>query len=219
MYAESVSIYVLIDPRNNEIRYVGKTSTPLQQRLNRHRHDARHGPRSHKANWLSQLLRCGYEPRMEIVQVVSVSSWEDAEKYWIGYYREIGCRLTNMTDGGDSGPTMCGETNPFYGRSHTGETRERLRAARQGSTHSDATRAKLSAMRKANPNKGTFQVGHVWSDASKAKRSASQRGVLHTDEEKAKIRNALRGRYPAKAACQRWQINRGKPCVCGHHID
>lgn len=216
-YVESVNIYVLIDPRTNEIRYVGKTVQSLFGRLASHRHTARNGGASHRDHWIAQVLRCGYDVRIELIQIVVSDFWEDAERYWISYYRSVGCSLTNMTDGGDSGPTMPGELNPFYGRTHSEETRDAIRQARTGTKASSETRAKLSAIHKANPNKGTFKPGHIWSDESRAKRSESQKGVLHTPEEKAKISAALKGWRPVKAQCQRWNINRDKPCICGQH--
>ncbi len=60
-YVESVNIYVLIDPRTNEIRYVGKTSQPLSGRLSSHRFDAKNST-SHRARWIAKLIRLGYNP-------------------------------------------------------------------------------------------------------------------------------------------------------------
>lgn len=114
---------------------------------------------------------------------------------------------------------MTGDGNPFYGRSHSSVTRSKISNARTGTTATPETRAKLSEIHKGHPNAGTFKPGHVWSPASRAKRSESQKGVLHTPEEKAKISASLKGWYPAKAQCQRWNINRGKPCSCGQHTD
>jgi hypothetical protein len=42
----------------------------------------------------------GYEPRIELVQEVSDEYWEGAERFWIAHFRSIGCRLTNVADGG-----------------------------------------------------------------------------------------------------------------------
>lgn len=218
-YVESVNIYVLIDPRTNEIRYVGKTVQSLSERLTGHRHAARRGGKSHRDRWIAQLLRCGYDVRIERVQLVSSECWEEAEKHWIAYYWSIGCPLTNMTDGGDCGPTLPGELNPFYGRTHSDETRDTIRQSRLGTVATPATRAKLSAIHKANPNGGTFRPGHQWSDESRAKRSESQKGVLHTAEEKAKM-SASAKRYLSspRGQCERRNIRQGKPCVCSQHI-
>ena len=99
---ETVSIYVLIDPRDNEIRYVGKTERKLPVRLRDHIKESRSGKRSSWRNyWIAKLLRLGYQPSIQLVQAVPKTIWRSAEAYWIQYYWSIGCRLTNGTTGGD----------------------------------------------------------------------------------------------------------------------
>lgn len=98
---EQASIYVLIDPRTNEIRYVGQTSGPLVKRLRRHIIDT--SDESHRSHWIRKLKRQGYIPRIELIQVVPISHWTEAEMYWIAHYRSIGCSLVNGTNGGEGG--------------------------------------------------------------------------------------------------------------------
>ena len=76
------AIYVLIDPRTEEIRYVGKTSRQLELRLRGHRR---------VFDW---------NPRIELVQEVPDDFWQEAERYWITYFRAIGCPLANVNSGG-----------------------------------------------------------------------------------------------------------------------
>ena len=52
---ETTYIYTLSDPRNNLVRYVGKTSNPkmrLQNHMNR-----KHNERTHKRNWIESLKK------------------------------------------------------------------------------------------------------------------------------------------------------------------
>jgi hypothetical protein len=102
MYVKSVNIYILIDPRDNEIRYVGKTIQSLRDRLKGHV-DKSKVRTDHRSLWITQLLRLGYRPRIELIQTVGSHDWRIAEPYWIGYYRSLGCDLTNGTEGGDGG--------------------------------------------------------------------------------------------------------------------
>jgi hypothetical protein len=102
MHAESVVIYVLIDPRDQQIRYVGQTQQSLARRLADHCRTDRPDT-SHKGRWVARLLRLGLRPSIQVVQTVDQRSWPAAERYWIGYYRSIGCSLTNGTEGGDGG--------------------------------------------------------------------------------------------------------------------
>jgi len=105
MYTGSVKIYILIDPMDNQIRYVGKTSQSLGRRLSNHcRTDRR--DTSHKGRWIARLVRMGLRPIIQVLQYVDEPFWAQAEQYWIGHYRSIGCPLTNGTIGGDGGNTL-----------------------------------------------------------------------------------------------------------------
>ena len=99
-------IYTLIDPRDNQIRYVGKTDNP-ERRLASHLIEKY---KSHRTNWVQGLIARGLKPIMVIIEEVPEGqSWEDRERYWIAYHRSLGCKLTNMTDGGDQGPDCTGK--------------------------------------------------------------------------------------------------------------
>lgn len=90
-------MYSLIDPVTEQERYIGKTDTP-QRRLKEHLQDRR---KTHKSNWIASLLSRGLEPAMRILEEVPVTQWQERERYWIAYYRSLGCPLTNGSDGGD----------------------------------------------------------------------------------------------------------------------
>lgn len=92
-------IYALADPRTDEIRYVGKTSASLTERLRHHLKEAREGVVGHKCNWLRQLMSEGLMPEVGVLEVVRGEGWRDREKYWIGCFRDR-CNLTNLADGG-----------------------------------------------------------------------------------------------------------------------
>ena len=40
---------------------------------------------------------------MEIIDIININEWSEKEKYWIKYYKDKGCNLTNLTEGGDGG--------------------------------------------------------------------------------------------------------------------
>lgn len=99
--SKPVYIYILIDPNNNEVRYVGRSVNP-KKRFRRHLKEARDGTRSHKKAWIRSLLMKEQKPLLKVVECVPPElKWEPREQYWIVHYRRNGANLTNMTQGGD----------------------------------------------------------------------------------------------------------------------
>lgn len=132
----TVQIYALRDPRSLYIRYVGKAADP-ERRLQMHLSPGQlRRYRSKKNSWLKNLLADGHVPYLEIVDEVDAEKANEAERYWIAWYRSQGAPLTNGTDGGDGGAV----TDP--------EARKRINAARLGSKHTAETKALMSASAK-----------------------------------------------------------------------
>lgn len=95
-------IYGLVDPRNGQLRYVGKSQSG-------HRRPKQHSmptylkkENTHKANWIKQLLSENLKP-----YIVTIQEFEDpdilaqAETHWIAYFKQMGCPLTNQCRGGE----------------------------------------------------------------------------------------------------------------------
>lgn len=121
------SIYVLIDPRSNEVRYVG-WSSDVRARFGAHLREAKRA-RTHKERWIAGLLAAGLRPICEVVETGLGEGWADAERRQIADYRAAGARLTNATDGGDG----------ISGYRATPEYRARLSAMRKGRPASPAS--------------------------------------------------------------------------------
>jgi group I intron endonuclease len=120
---ETVFIYVLIDPKSNQIKYVGKT-TDIKRRLRRHiserfLHD------SYKDRWIRKIVDSNVLPEIEIIDEVDKSNWGYWEKFYISYFKSIGCLLTNGTIGGDEPPST-------KGRKHTIESRLKMSNTKKG---------------------------------------------------------------------------------------
>lgn len=87
------TVYVLVDPRNDEIKYVGMTSNPIA-RLTQHQWD-RAIPE--KYEWVQELKAAGMMARMEILES-ELTEYLDAiekEANWIKYYLSVGYKLFN----------------------------------------------------------------------------------------------------------------------------
>ncbi|CAK0748528.1 hypothetical protein CCP3SC5AM1_1520005 [Gammaproteobacteria bacterium] len=100
-----VYIYTLKDPETNEIRYVGKSNeNRIEKRLIEHCQEKRLNHNRHKDNWIRCLLRKKLKPVLEVIEESNTDNWSDREKYWITYYKKIGCSLTNTNEGGEGQP-------------------------------------------------------------------------------------------------------------------
>jgi hypothetical protein len=101
MSSENVRIYGLIDPRNGNCRYIGKTKNSLMERLRGHLNTSRSASSSlHVSKWIRLVMADNAVPEIFEVETVSNCDWRDAERFWISYFRSIGCSLTNIDPGG-----------------------------------------------------------------------------------------------------------------------
>jgi hypothetical protein len=95
-------IYALTDPMNDdEVRYVGMTTKGMS-RPKQHFHEKKRSADLHKDRWISKLKRNGLKYGIVILEEVdSKDGLPDAERKWISYFRSVGARLTNATEGGE----------------------------------------------------------------------------------------------------------------------
>jgi len=159
-----VKIYILRDPLSNEIRYVGKTKGNLRTRLANHISDKRS---NHRTCWLKKLKSLNLLPIMEVIDKTDdFKKSSELEIYYIKKYKEEGCDLVNSTEGGEGTlgrivsqeqrntqseklkGKMKGETNPFYGKKHSSETKEKMRQVKLGKKASEETKQKMSKQKK-----------------------------------------------------------------------
>lgn len=126
-------IYGLIDPNTKELRYVGRSSAGF----NRPRHhlmpSTLQKEKGHRSSWIKSLQ--GKRPEIVAIQTFdSPMCLNEAEVYWISYFRSVGCRLTNHTDGGEG----------IVGFKHSDLTRQKMSRSRMGHPTSQDTRDKLA---------------------------------------------------------------------------
>ncbi|KKL99402.1 hypothetical protein LCGC14_1814790 [marine sediment metagenome] len=102
--AHVTHIYALRDPRDGEIRYVGKSNDP-KQRLRFQISRAKHAPSTHLHSWIRGLLAEDLKPDQIILDAVAHNDWKSAEAAWMAEMIRDGCRLVNLAAGGE-GPTF-----------------------------------------------------------------------------------------------------------------
>jgi hypothetical protein len=137
-------VYGLIDPRTDELRYIGQT-VALKYRLRHHWKPTSLAKQTYVARWLRGLRADGLRPLARVIE--ETDQPYEAEQRWIVHYRNLGCRLTNLQDKGPGGRPK--------GWHHSEETRAKIRAARArqpnprlGTKHTEATRRLFSEQRK-----------------------------------------------------------------------
>ena len=87
-------IYMLLDPRDRAVHYIGHTRTPLAQRLCVHMDVLE--PKNVKEAWVFGLQKLRMRPIIsEIAKLYPNQIPEDEEAFWIRHYISNGCILFN----------------------------------------------------------------------------------------------------------------------------
>lgn len=91
LYPERCWVYVLVDPRDHEVRYVGTTNRP-RRRLNDHRtHPSSQGV----LGWVQDLREEDLKPLMEVLQRIPADDRREREQLWIARFYRWGADLLN----------------------------------------------------------------------------------------------------------------------------
>lgn len=85
-------VYILIDPRNDLVMYVGKSTIgkdrPIQHTHYSHNVEVR--------EWVEDLKKLNYSPTIKIIEKeIELNNLSNREKYWIDYYYTINENLLN----------------------------------------------------------------------------------------------------------------------------
>jgi hypothetical protein len=150
-------IYVLKDPRDMSVFYVGKSDTPAM-RIIHHINESRRSDRNSKRNRrIRAICSAGFKPIMQPIQQVPRDEWESYEIGYIEIFTMLGACLTNGTAGGGVWPS-------WKGLKHRAETKELIRSklkGRPGRKPSAEHLAKISQAARTIPrwNKGKIGAG------------------------------------------------------------
>lgn len=90
-------VYALLDPENQEVRYVGITSSGIKARYAQHKNASlklQKGTRVCK--WFKSIFDKGLTPELKLLEECDESNWEEREIHWINQYKN----LTNQLPGG-----------------------------------------------------------------------------------------------------------------------
>jgi hypothetical protein len=89
-------VYILRDPRDNAVRYVGSTTRPEQRLANHMREDVN----AAKAAWVAELVAVGLQPALEIVEThaapPTLTVRRERERHWVLVHVAAGAELLNV---------------------------------------------------------------------------------------------------------------------------
>jgi hypothetical protein len=87
------TIYALVDPRDNGVRYIGLTVYP-EERLKQHVQGDGNIP---KRQWITELSQLGLSPLMQAIETTqTLAAAFEREGYWIDHYLHAGAKLVNI---------------------------------------------------------------------------------------------------------------------------
>ncbi len=195
-------IYVLKCPKTNEVRYVGKSNNPKRRYCGHMRTDKT--ACSYKINWVQSLLKQGLKPVLKIIREVPIDEWKDWEKYYIEYYKDKGCKLTNLGQGGE-GLNFGNQTSFKKGQKAWNKGTRKKKKCIICPTYFEVSptgdkRYKCCSMkcslvyRSLHPNKGTFKKGSVPWNKNKKGYTTKHKGYIPSKKTIELISKALTGR-------------------------
>ncbi len=98
-----IKIYGLYSGNNTDIRYIGKTKQHLSKRLYSHIRDSIKNNKTYKDRWVNKCIKEREGIKIILLDEVEECEWEFWERWYISYFKSIGVRLTNNTNGGEHG--------------------------------------------------------------------------------------------------------------------
>lgn len=202
------TIYALIDPWNNEVRYIGVTRNTLAYRLGGHMYQAvGNRVEDPKGEWIRELREASLRPIIQPIETVDSALWQSAEKRWIAHYKALGARLTNKTIGGAGAPgyVMSDENRAALSALWLGSRREKPFTPERLANMSEGSRRawqrpdrkpRAPITEAARENMAAAQRGKKATAEARANMRAAHANV--TEEHRQKLREATLSRPEAQ---------------------
>lgn len=157
-------IYGLIDPRTNQIRYVGQTTSGFGRLKSHMKVSYIKHTINRNVGWMKGLLSSGYKPEMIVIEEAAPDRLDDLEIFYIAYFRMIGANLNNHAEGGVKN----------RGWKHSEEWKKRMSETKVGKPMPAGHANKIRAGQQEHG--GTWSKGKKLSEETKAKMSAAKKG-------------------------------------------
>jgi hypothetical protein len=171
----------LIDYNYNNWYYVGKTSTSLSIRLKGHKYNS-NSRDNLNARVFKKSINEGNSPEIVLIDEGDSININELEQWYISYFKSIGLKLTNMTDGGDG---LCG-------LQFTDNHKLLISQNKKGIKLSEDTKNKISQSNKGipKPKPNNFGIDRQHSELTKSRISKSNLGK-HSDNNRKRSINQI----------------------------
>jgi len=160
------TIYGLKEKGNDEIKYIGLTTSKLSIRFSKHLSDKKV---DHKTNWIKKIGKDNVEIVVIEDEISDIDTLHEKEIFYINKYKKEGHNLTNITNGGEGWYNMVfsdehkknislnhadvsGENNPMFGKEHTINVKNKIRDFRLNYKISDETKEKMKCSKLGEKN-------------------------------------------------------------------
>jgi hypothetical protein len=183
---EITFIYALVDPRDGQIKYIGKSNNP-HQRLFTHYCDKRANP---KLNWLNKLKSLNLRPEVLVLDKVLMSEWQFWEEWWYDLTKSWGYKLKNSD--------KCGKGVSYQ----TETTRKNISKGNLGKKFSQKHKDKISETRLnfsqekkeriCQKRKDTMDANPEIYEIISKKISKYRAGYVYTDDHKHNISKGIK---------------------------
>lgn len=217
----NVHIYCLSDPETGMIRYVGKTHLK-KNRYSAHCNDKSSSHKANWIRGLLSRGVYPVMEDLEVIENSNDEDWQEAERFWIEYLRFLGFKLCNSESGGLGGKKLnrdvveriASKTRGQIRGPHSESHRRKIGLAKLGGKcspehcrkngiahlgmrHSEKTKEILRSLQKGIPktaeHRAKISAGLKGRKVDEAQ-LIKMRQLRHTDEAKARISAANRGR-------------------------
>jgi len=203
-------VYGLIDPADpGHVRYVGMAGSRVGRPYDHSRNAEGSSRPTYLFHWVRKLHAEGREYDVMVLEQMEENASRKllgfVEQCYIRSLREIGHRLTNVTDGGDGGGVkgakrtaeFCKEVSErMKGRALPADVRAKIAATLTGNNLSKETRNKIAAS----------HTGMKRSDKARANMRVAQKGRTISESHRAKISSTLTGRTASEETRKKQSI-------------
>lgn len=157
MINNRIIIYDLSCPLTGDIRYIGKTSRTINERLTQHISDVNR-KKNHVQCWIKSLIDNNLKPIISILDEVENSEWVFWEKHYISLFKSFNFRLCNHTEGGEQPSNMNSEA----------AKRKRIETLKTSEAWKNGRKAQAQKIKDLHKT-GTINFGFAHLDESKRK--------------------------------------------------